>query len=501
MRGSGKNRNMRSCSGSNAIGRGRESRIGIGDDTTGELLRTQSAMYSTRNLIVNGGFTRTPPAVTAGWNFPSNGSSKPSWRQIAVPGSDHDGLPHSPHAIVLENGGRLSQEIEIHGIATRRFAVRLAARGATPGASVTLVASVRSERASGHGVVFRQRLHLSPGWARYRTEFEVPETACGLRIEVEVEGPGQTVTFTDVHLVGLLRTIDCIAIRFDTCGDISRASSRLRAFLLEDYLHLLGCRTFMNRGNVFDVYICQKVWPWLGLARAKLGHKAVVFDLDDTDLLYASQWDFMNIRRFARTADAVSVGSEFLRKLIGDLNSCTFLLENPIDILDQEVARADRPWGGRLVWFGMPENRWMLERLGLNRPVTQITRGGSVEYDLKSIDQHLVASDLALLPVFLNEETRAKNANRLIKCVGLSLPFLASDTPEHRRVLRALQLPDELLVASEHDWPGQIDDVARDYARFKRLIDGARPRAFELYGVERIVTDWLPMLHKIARGR
>ncbi len=412
-------------------------------------------------------------------------------------------MPHSAYAIVLESNGPksrvgLSQEIPVHDVPTRKFAVRLAALGAAPETRATLVVSVRNHGASGREIICRHPLRLSAGWERHRAEFEIPEGAARLLIEIEVEA-GQAATFTDVRLVGLLRPVDCIAIRFDTHGDISRASSRLRAFLLEDYLHLLGCRTFLNRGSAFDLYICQKVQPWLALARARLKRKAVVFDLDDNDLIL-SQWRAMNVRGLARAADAVSVGSEFLRALIGDLNSRTFLLENPIDILDEEIVRTDRPWDGRLVWFGMPENLWMLDRLGLDRPVTTITRGGSVEYDLKSIDQRLVVSDLALLPVLLNEETRAKNANRLLKCVGLSLPFLASDTPEHRRVLQALQLPDKFLVASEREWHDRIDEIAGNYAHYRALIEAARPRAFERYGVERIVADWMPILHRIVRG-
>ena len=457
-------------------------------------------MYSTRNLIVNGGFARLPPEPLLGWDFAQSASPPPSWRRIAVPTINRDGLPHAAHAIVLGGAGaRLSQDVAIHDVPTRKFAVRLTALGAAPETGATLIVSVGDEGTAGHKIIARHPLRLSPTWQRYRVEFEVPQAAARLTIAVEVEAAGRFATCTDMRLVGLLRPVDCIAIRFDTHGDISRASSRLRAFLLEDYLHLLGCRTFLNRGSAFDLYICQKVQPWLALARARLKRKAVVFDLDDNDLIL-SQWRAMNVRGLARAADAVSVGSEFLRALIGDLNSRTFLLENPIDILDEEIVRTDRPWDGRLVWFGMPENLWMLDRLGLDRPVTTITRGGSVEYDLKSIDQRLVVSDLALLPVLLNEETRAKNANRLLKCVGLSLPFLASDTPEHRRVLQALQLPDKFLVASEREWHDRIDEIAGNYAHYRALIEAARPRAFERYGVERIVADWMPILHRIVRG-
>jgi hypothetical protein len=226
----------------------------------------------------------------------------------------------------------------------------------------------------------------------------------------------------------------------------------------------------------------------------------VVFDLDDADLL-ASPCRAWGVRRFARAVDGTSVGSECLREMMTRCNLRPFLLENPVDVLDRDVVHRRDRWQGRLVWFGMPENVWMLKRLGLDRSVTTITRGGDIEYGLKTIDEHLVTFDLALLPVVLNEETLAKNANRLVKCVGLGLPFLASDTLEHRRALERLRLPDEFLVASEHDWPARIEDVARRYPHYKRAIDEARPRAFETYGVERIAHDWMQFCAELLHAR
>lgn len=383
------------------------------------------------------------------------------------------------------------QHIDIESTLTRRFAVRLAARVANAGGDAGLVISARDKLTD--DVIFQEIVRPSGDWGRHRVVFDLPQAATRLTIEIRPQDgarPRQSVMITDVRLVGLLQPVDDIAIRFDTRSDVWRASSRLRAFMLEDYLHLLGCRTAMNRGRLYDVYICQKVYPWLELVRAKLSRKTVIFDLDDNDLLI-SKWRAANTRAFAQASDAVSVGSEFLQELAKGWTAHSFLLDNPVDILDTDVARGERPWGDRLAWFGMPENRWMLERLGLDRPVTTITRGGDIEYGLKSVDEHLISADLALLPVFLNDETRAKNANRLVKCVGLGLPFLASDTEEHRRAMRILQLPVNWLVAAEDDWNTRIDEVGQNYAHYRRSIADARMRVFELYGVERIVADWL----------
>ncbi len=462
-------------------------------------------MYSTRNLITNGGFSRLPSDGLFGWDRPESEPVGRPWQRISVPDTNRDGFPQSGYAATLEATGgpsepRLSQCIRIDNIPTRRFALRFAARAENKELNSALVVSVRDEL--GGGPVFSETVQLFGIWERHRAQFELPAAASRLVIEIKLQDGAnlrQPVAITDVRLVGLLQAVEDIVIRFDTRSDMSRASSRLRGFMLEDYLHLLGCRTSLNRGRSYDLYVCQKVCPWLELIRAKLARKKLIFDLDDNDLLI-SNWRAATIRGFASASDAVSVGSEFLRELASDWTSHAFLLDNPVDILDTDVSRDDRPWGNRLVWFGMPENRWMLDRLDLDRPVTTITKGGDIEYGLKSVDEHLVASDLALLPVHLNDETRAKNANRLVKCVGLGLPFLASNTEENRRAMQVLRLPADWLVSAADSWSARIDEVGQNYAHYRCIISDARPRVFEVYGVERIVADWLQFCAGLVRA-
>lgn len=463
-------------------------------------------MYSTRNLISNGGFSRTPSDPLWGWSLIQDSQRDTQFCRIAVPDADRNGVPHSAYAAVLRCAESapnitLAQRIPIAEVPTRRFALRLAARCAGEQNAATLTISVGGADARGGFELSRHVLALSLDWQRHRIEFKVPEWTVQVAIEIAlVNQPGDGVEITDVRLVGLLREIEDIAVRFDTSRDLNRASSRLRAFMIEDYLNLLGCRTSLNQGRDFDLYVCQKVMPWARLARAKITGKPVVFDLDDNDFI-VSRTRSATLRIFSKLANGVSVGSKFLREMMEPLNSRIFLLENPVDVLDQDVMRDDRPWGDRLVWFGMPENLWMLTQLGLDRTVATITRGGSIEYALKTVDTELVAADLALLPVSLNDETLAKNANRLVKCVGLGLPFLASDTAEHRRAMRVLALPDDYLVASGQDWSSRIDAMARDYPRYRRLIADARPRAFEAYGVETIVAGWFPFCAELCARR
>lgn len=464
-------------------------------------------LYSTRNLIANGRFSQAPTDPQSGWEMSGTERTAPSWRRIDVVEAGRNAVPLSAHAAVLTTPlgsaiTRMVQTVAIDGLSTQRFAIRVSARGNVADAEATLAVMI-DDTPVGSIVVCHLPLRLSTQWRRYRAEFVLPEGVATPYIKVELRAPGRTgnsLIVTDVRLVGLLRPAESIAVRFDTRGDLWLASSRLRAFLLEDYLNLLGCRTSLNEGRRFDLYVCQKVPRWPTLLAAKLARKVVVFDLDDNELLDSALRAF-SIRTFSRLADGVTVGSGFLRDMAREWNGRTFLLENPVDVLAPESGCSDRPWSERLVWFGNPENRWMLDRLDLDRPVTTITRGGDIEYNLHTIDDDLTSFDLALLPVPLNDETLAKNANRLVKCVALGLPFLASDTTEHRRALKILQLPDEFLVPTDDAWRDRIGSIACGYARYRGLVEAARRHAYDVYGVERIAADWLQFCSALLHSR
>ncbi len=456
-------------------------------------------MFSSQNLITNGGFARASPGAIAGWECVAPGRAGAWWQRIAVPDFNEAGLPHSSHAVQFAahhapGGGWLQQNVALREGLSRRFALRLVARGVigNPECTVTVVAT--DAAAAGRGrVVGEWRFRVSPEWGRHRFVFELPGVSQDGMLRVQLHGPEQaqgSVCFTDVWLVCLFQPVEEIGVRFDTRKDLSRASSRLRAWMLADYLDLLGVRTSMNGGSDCDVYVCQKRHPFLKARNARRRGALVLYDLDDNDFIMSAARNW-KIRRFLRMTDAVSAGSELLREKLRVVHPKAFLFDNPVDVLDRDVCRPRRPWGGRLVWFGGPENLWGLRTLRLAQPVTTITRGGDVEYDVKRVDGQLTGFDLALLPVALTEETAAKNANRLVKCVGLGLPFLASDTPEHRRALGLIGLPDSFLAREGEDWSERIALAARNYARIEETVLQARPRLFEVYGIEAAASKWL----------
>lgn len=443
-------------------------------------------LRSTPDLVRNGGFAKAFGDGAGDWEAdPVHG-----WPdRLAPPPFDDAGLPHASFAARLSAQGcpALRQPVTVPGPPVRRFALRVTARATGEGGVCRLSAVSPRPEGSDH-LLHQAEFVLTERWQRCRTVFEW--TADGPCV-IEIRAIGAAaIDVTDVRLVGLLDADAPHAVRFDTRGTMLLPSTRLRALMIEDYLHLLGWRTSINAGSNYDLLVCQKTTRFAGLLAARLRGRRVVYDLDDNEFA-ESLLTRARIEVFARLVDAVTAGSDVLRRRLSRAAGSVHLLENPVDVLDHSVVHGNLDWRGRLVWFGMPENAWMLAAAGITQPVVRITRGGDVPYDLRTIDQQLVLHDLALLPLALNDHTQAKNANRLVKCVGLGLPFLASDTPEHRRALEKLGLTDQVLVRPGQDWTERIAEVADDYAAFKARIVAARPVAFAAYGIEAVAAQWL----------
>ncbi len=455
--------------------------------------RPVGALLSSRELARNAGFCRVEAGMPSGWRLPEGA------RRIAVGEFDKAGLPLSSHAVELRpGGGVLAQTVRVTAERDGRFALRVAARG------LDARAVFRLELAVGDKVVGCTLCDAGRDWDRFRVEGHLGAGFAG-DLTLSVVGPAPesdgNLLVTDVRLVEVFEAVEPFRIRFLTRGPFLLPSSRLRAFLVADYLDLVGWPVMVNRSGKVDLHVCQKVRPWGTWKRARLAGEAVVYDLDDNEALL-SRRTALGIALFSRAVDGVCAGSDFLAGELDRYNDDVFVLENMVDVFDRDVVRGDRAFAGRLVWFGMPENEWMLDRVASGLEVTRITRGGDLEYDPKGIDRMLTDFDLALLPVEINEWTRAKNANRMVKCAGLGLPFLASDTEENRRAADLLGIGTACLVASERDWPARIAEIGAGYDEYRSMVMAARETAFDIYGKERIVADWVGWCRQaVARRR
>ncbi|MCC2113562.1 MAG: glycosyltransferase [Hyphomicrobiales bacterium] len=449
---------------------------------------------SSPNLIANAGFALAEAGGPHSWQTQGSASL------VETLDVDDAGLPHASRAVRLSQSDRIRQTVALPNAERQRYAFRLVGRASEPDTTFSIAIDTAGM------VIASHTFTVGSKWSRCRFEVEI-DSDRETSVTVEIAGPdiaGPNVQITDVRMVALYDTglggRAPFPIRFVTRGDFGLPSSRLRAYLMADYLDLIGWPASVNEDGRADLVVFQKVRRWGLFMRSRLAGAASLFDLDDNEVLRSRRWA-IDIRLFSGAVDGITAGSEFLLERMTAWNNTAFLLDNMVDVLDADIRRDNRPWQGRLVWFGMPENAWCVDGIAAGKPVTRITRGGDIEFHVKTIDRHLTEFDLALLPMPLNEATKAKNGNRLVKCAALGLPVLASDTPENRRAAARLGIADTVLVKDDEDWRTRIDAAAANYGAFCAEMSRARDRALAIYGREQIVADWLRFCADLVTGK
>ncbi|MGL5063500.1 MAG: glycosyltransferase family protein, partial [Microcoleus sp.] len=247
-------------------------------------------------------------------------------------------------------------------------------------------------------------------------------------------------------------------------GDYAKASARLRVWKLVDCLKNAGHRVTIGHADDCDVYVYQKVRPFDKIQQIKNKEALIVYDFDDNYAL-PNQGTQDDLIAFMNSADLVTVGSKYLGEFAGKYHPNIFVLENPVDIISESVERQSRPELKRIGWFGAPEGALQLEIVNINEPITTVTKGGNIEFDIYTVDRTLTEFDLLVFPLEPTEWNLAKNANRLIKAVALGIPVLATATPEHLKVAAELGLSEQFLVEYHGDWQAKIANMRANFAR------------------------------------
>lgn len=302
----------------------------------------------------------------------------------------------------------------------------------------------------------------------------------------------------------MVRPIDLeggnLSINFTTFGDETTASSRLRAFKMAEALRKLGHSASVNvaTGEPCDIQVFQKVRDLKTLRAAHRMDSLTVYDFDDHYLL-GDSGARDDIVHFMNLVDLVTVGSRALLEDASRFHDRVVLFENPIDA-EPTQQKAQSNELNRIGWFGHQANLEELKRLDLSSGVTTVTGGGDIEWSLDTIDSVLTSFDLILLPLSPTPWNLAKNANRMLKCLGLGIPVLATNTPEHRRVAEQLGLPPDLLIDVDGDWDRRIEELRGKYEVLATEMPDIRLRAWELHGVDVVARRWLESIRETAKA-
>ena len=283
--------------------------------------------------------------------------------------------------------------------------------------------------------------------------------------------------------------------KFDSFGDVSKASSRLRVWKFIDELKKEGHFIADRNDNNVDVYVAQKVRSFEAVRAIRTNNPLalIVYDFDDNYFI-PEQGVLSDLLAFVNMVDVVTCGSEYLADVARQWHHNVYVLDNPLDVDSLELRRQPTRRLVRCGWFGAPENLWELKCLNITRKVETVTRDGDIEYVQEEIDEILAGFDLLLFPVTLTPWSLAKNANRMMKALSLGVPVLMTDSPEHRRIAETIGLPSASLIPVGQDWNDAISSVEEDFQAFEEACLRARWALQQEYATRPIMERWWEFL-------
>lgn len=274
-----------------------------------------------------------------------------------------------------------------------------------------------------------------------------------------------------------------LRIRYEVFGGRTSASSRLRCWKFIDILQAEGHTVTVGGSETnVDLLICQKTRPFkvVDAVRRANPQAVVVYDFDDNYLL-PTQGVQAEVIAFFNVADVVTCGSEHLARMAREYHPNVYVLENPLDVDNAGLVRPARGALKRVGWFGAPENLSEIRKIDGGDEVTTLTRGGDIEYNQLTVDADLTDFDLLLFPVEATEWNLAKNANRMMKALGLGIPVLVSDTPEQTRIHGLAGLPKTCLMSNFTGWQERIGQISSTFAAVEAATLEARDILWAAY--------------------
>ncbi len=281
-----------------------------------------------------------------------------------------------------------------------------------------------------------------------------------------------------------------LRIRYDFFGDVTKASSRLRVWKFVEILRQEGHDVFLAGATTdVDLYICQKNRPFNTLAAVRKANPraVIVYDFDDNFLL-PTEGALPEFMAFINYVDVVTCGSEYLAQTVRQWHSNVYVLENPLDVDSDALCRTPNGSPALIGWFGSPEGLQELKKVSAGVPVTTLTKGGDIEFDIRTVDRQLTTFDLLLFPVEETQWNLAKNANRMMKAVALGVPVLGNATPEQSRIASLIGLPGESIQPTLEGWDRAIENIRNRFQEIEQETLQAREKLWESHSTRAILT-------------
>jgi glycosyltransferase involved in cell wall biosynthesis len=271
----------------------------------------------------------------------------------------------------------------------------------------------------------------------------------------------------------------------------------------------------------WDVVVVHKAMTDMSLlpraeANLRRRHTAIIFNFDDA--VYERGIPFVAER--IRLADAVWVGREELAEYSRQYNDNVFVIGSAVDC-SHFRCRTDYVSAGplNLVWTGTAFShpylemlRAPLKRLASIRPFRlQIVSGSHfsfsapeiadewVPYSVAAERDALERADVALMPLADGSYERAKENYKIKIYLACGLPVICSPVGANREFVE--DGTRGLWAASEDEWLGALDRLARDEALRRRLGQAGRRYIEETYDISVVGPRVAAMFALVSAGR
>lgn len=249
----------------------------------------------------------------------------------------------------------------------------------------------------------------------------------------------------------------------------------------------------------------------------------ILYDLDDAvmfassrHLTHRSSTRWRRFRRMTLGCAAVAAGNGYLAELASRF--CPRVEVIPTSIpLDRyplhDHAREDE--GLRLGWIGgrkslvfLRELAPLLERLGRRHPGLRLRIICNEFFELRNVAvekvpwreeeeaEQVAGVDIGLAPLPDDPWSRGKCATKLLQCMSVGIPCVASAVGAHREVVRA---GEGLLAADEAEWEQHLEALLQDSELRARMGQAARRRVQEAYCVAASLPKLIKLIREIAR--
>jgi len=218
---------------------------------------------------------------------------------------------------------------------------------------------------------------------------------------------------------------------------------------------------------------------------------------------------------------AVVAGSPRLAQHLRRLHPFVRMIEEAVDRRYFEVERKQHK-GINIVWMGMHDNIVYFDEIDrvlaklaaeyhftvhfVCPPIDGFRRSNEAKVNAKpysgqfhawtmdTLLEQMALADIAVTPLFQQEWTWCKCANKMLSFMATGLPVVAPDVPSYRAVSQ--HGSDSFLAYTDDEWYDALSSLLRDAKLRQRVGTSARLKAMH-YSIEGIGGEWLNLFTEV----